>query len=648
VKPNPTLSLYRRDHVEETVAMRLDENSLVHLAGVLTNLYSNKYLAVLREYSTNALDSHVDAGIDRPIEVTLPTEGHRQLIIEDFGVGLSVDDIRRIYSAYGASTKRESDDVTGMLGLGSKSGLTYTNAFTVESVKGGVKVIATVTKDEGGVGSIKILDTFGTDEDNGVRITVPVLSSTDVWMFRNEAERFFSYWRGGVLVDGKEPERVSGFQIDPDVILTDDHQRFIVMGNVPYPVDGYVERGWVAWVEMGAVDFTPSREALHMTDRTKDTIATVEHFVTTTTERVVQQYLAEAKTGWDLALRYREITKNAGYRRNMARHFKQLEVPRDRAVWNLHIDKSGDGSSSQARGFSIFTLIDVVLKGTVVVRDFPYQRVSKVHRQRLALMKPDVRDFLLLPATMDLSTYDGAPWVSWEDVPELPKAEKGSRPKANVNYTTYVDSKQTLIDQNLIDDANEDERDVVYTDDDERAAALSRLVPDCLVVALRSRQVAKFTRLYPSARDIDEVLRERFVEVAAKVTEEDLVHASLESGDARLIESLRGAVALSDTEVTDPEVAELLSLDPNTCSDAVTEVRRWLKVRPGLWVRDWPATARDYIQGGHRRYSYGRNRTAATKDLYQRYPLVPDAHIDAGLAPHLINYINDTYDKYYA
>ena len=53
----------------------LKQENLAHVFGILrSNLYSNKTLAVIREYSTNAYDAHVANGkADVPIEVTLPT-----------------------------------------------------------------------------------------------------------------------------------------------------------------------------------------------------------------------------------------------------------------------------------------------------------------------------------------------------------------------------------------------------------------------------------------------------------------------------------------------------------------------------------------------------------------------------------------------
>lgn len=48
----------------EDVAMSIDQSALAHIMNVLTDLYVDPELAVIREYSTNALDSHI-AGYNR-------------------------------------------------------------------------------------------------------------------------------------------------------------------------------------------------------------------------------------------------------------------------------------------------------------------------------------------------------------------------------------------------------------------------------------------------------------------------------------------------------------------------------------------------------------------------------------------------------
>ena len=158
----------------ERVGMGIDESAMHHIMSVLTDLYSDPELAVIREYSTNALDSHRDAGNPLPIEVTLPTQLAPFFRVRDYGDGLDAEDIRSIYSRYGTSTKRDSDDVVGMLGLGCKSALTYTDQFTLVGTKNGRTVQVSVGRDENGGGSMTIVsDEHTPDAPSGVEVIVP-------------------------------------------------------------------------------------------------------------------------------------------------------------------------------------------------------------------------------------------------------------------------------------------------------------------------------------------------------------------------------------------------------------------------------------------------------------------------------------------
>ena len=109
----------------------ISEKDQAHILQILRDrLYTNKILAVLREYGSNAWDEHRDAGIpDRPIKVALPTRLVPALVIRDYGRGLSESDVLNVYVKYGASTKRESDVAVGMLGIGAKSAFAYADSF---------------------------------------------------------------------------------------------------------------------------------------------------------------------------------------------------------------------------------------------------------------------------------------------------------------------------------------------------------------------------------------------------------------------------------------------------------------------------------------------------------------------------------------
>jgi hypothetical protein len=265
----------------------MDESSIVHLMNIMIDLYEDAEMAVLREYATNALDAHIEVGNKAPIEVHLPNSLSSVLTIVDHGVGLSRQDLRDIYSKYGASTKRDTDEQTGILGLGCKSGLTYADQFTVTAVKDGMRTVAAVARDEDGAGSMQVVEHSTTDEPSGVAITIPAKKYNN---FADKAAKLFRFWpEGSVLVDSRAPKRFEGEHIHTSqsgsiYLLQDtsyDAKSYVIMGNVPYPVDrkelgldlGYSDKQQIAvFVPTGTVEFAPSRESLRMTKTTKATL----------------------------------------------------------------------------------------------------------------------------------------------------------------------------------------------------------------------------------------------------------------------------------------------------------------------------------------------------------------------------------------
>ena len=103
-----------------------------------SGLYANKIKAVIRELSCNAVDSHIAAGkTDTPFDIHLPNSLEPWFSIRDYGIGLNHDQVTNLYTTYFESTKTDSNEFIGALGLGSKSPFSYTENFTVTAIKDG-------------------------------------------------------------------------------------------------------------------------------------------------------------------------------------------------------------------------------------------------------------------------------------------------------------------------------------------------------------------------------------------------------------------------------------------------------------------------------------------------------------------------------
>jgi hypothetical protein len=277
-------------------------SDMVHIFSVLrSKLYSDKVLAVCREYATNACDAHIDAGIpDQPIRITLPNHNDLFFRVRDFGKGLDEEGIREVYCMYGASTKRNSNAFNGQMGFGSKSAFAYTDFWQINSHCNGTKISYSVFLDESGLGEVSELAREPTLE-TGVEIVIPV-DSSDVGDFHSRARDLYRWFRIkpeiiGAQVSIEQPT----ISIDlGDVKIIKDRQSdpMAIMGNVGYPVDiskmlfdqydtkGNVNRlnqqdsEWLRWrcsnlvmhFEIGELQMAASREALEYKDSTTKAI----------------------------------------------------------------------------------------------------------------------------------------------------------------------------------------------------------------------------------------------------------------------------------------------------------------------------------------------------------------------------------------
>jgi hypothetical protein len=210
-----------------------------------SGLYSDKIRAIQRELGCNAYDAHVQAkNTKKPFVIHLPNRLEPFFKIRDFGVGLSHDDIVNVYTTYFESTKTESNDYIGCLGLGSKSPFSYVDSFCIISYYNGEMRVYNAFLNEEETPTIALLSTKKTKEPNGLEVSFPV-KGNDTHLFEQKARDVFTYFKlkpkfEGAKVDIKEVEYVlagSNWKIRKDNYGTAK----AIMGNVAYDLEDFPE-----------------------------------------------------------------------------------------------------------------------------------------------------------------------------------------------------------------------------------------------------------------------------------------------------------------------------------------------------------------------------------------------------------------------
>jgi hypothetical protein len=290
----------------------------------IINPYSCGATAALRELSTNAYDAMLEAGKEKtPFEVSIPTQFKPVLTVKDSGTGISHEKMYELYSVVNKSSKRESKDATGCLGIGRLALLAICNQFTVISSYGGKKRSYIVHQDEDGIPSLSYLEAATVDcNDTGFEVTANI-KNHDINKFNTVAKKVFQHFKVkpklNIDIDFTQETVIEG---DFYTVLNTNHgwsasrKRNIIMGNIAYPLDEYQVRcpnySFDLIVPVGSVMMTPSREGLQYNQKTKDTIREYLDKMKDDIQNKIQPEIEKEKTGWKKMLKSKEFYKVFG------------------------------------------------------------------------------------------------------------------------------------------------------------------------------------------------------------------------------------------------------------------------------------------------------------------------------------------------
>lgn len=316
-------------NVESTGAFKIKASAKAFKI-LSSGLYSDKILAVVRELSCNAYDSHVCAGKPAiPFEVHLPNAAEPWFSVEDFGTGLSKDEIDNVYTTYFESTKTNSNDVIGALGLGSKSPFSYTDSFTVTSIKDGIQCVYAMNLGSNGEPVPRLMLEIETDQANGVKVAMPV-NRYDFTDFMKAAVKVFRTFVVKPVVIGLQDDALVNVIKPQEYIIknemygirtpnaADVGTTIFVQGQVGYRYsdistytrEAHTFRMMDIFFPIGQLDVTASRESVSFDEATKENVTNHVKAIEKRLGQDLVNYTLEAKTLFDAYIRYGELCSN--------------------------------------------------------------------------------------------------------------------------------------------------------------------------------------------------------------------------------------------------------------------------------------------------------------------------------------------------
>lgn len=292
-----------------------------------SNIYSDKILAVVREYGCNALDAHKSVGrADKAFNVHLPNQYEPFFKIRDFGPGLSDENVTVLFTTYFESTKDSSNDFTGCLGLGSKSAFSYVDQFGIISYFEGKRTFYSAYLNADNVPQITMVSVEPTDEETGLEISLAV-KPNDFSAFKEKAGQIFkrfpvapNFTGNSILLDTVEYTLIGK---NYRVIKNNGYRTIkgcVVQGCVQYPID--IEAFNIPLTELqkkvmkhsieldfpiGKLNITASRERLNYDKVTQQNIIDRVDEVVLEITKDVSKKIAKVSSMYEARVLYAEI-----------------------------------------------------------------------------------------------------------------------------------------------------------------------------------------------------------------------------------------------------------------------------------------------------------------------------------------------------
>jgi hypothetical protein len=295
---------------DDALEANIDSKSLPFLFEIMSNgLYSYPIPSIVREITSNCIDAHTEANVDEPVIIEQEFDYEDDVYYIKFidkGIGMSAERIKKIYMNYFSSTKRDTNNLIGGFGLGSKTPLSYQDMFYIKTIHNNLEYDLIYHKGEA---NPQLESNFGwelveeaiqeriynqekeeyelvekmvkvkypkgnyTTKSNGTEIKIEIKDG-DISKFTNAIERqlcYFSnvYFQGFNVANEYKIYEGETFKFKNIVPFTEMH---IVIDTVVYPIDFTKLNKKEILIpvgikfHIGELEVTPNRESLRYTD----------------------------------------------------------------------------------------------------------------------------------------------------------------------------------------------------------------------------------------------------------------------------------------------------------------------------------------------------------------------------------------------
>lgn len=207
----------------EEIDMGIDPAAMAHIIARLTDMYPDPVDATVREIVSNATDAtrKLPPEDRLPILITTPTTFNPMFVVEDRGIGMSLETVRTKYPFYGGTTKQLDFNAIGAYGLGAKSPLAYCSEFNVSTTHEGVTVDLLITRESTG-NKTKIINIRETDQRNGTIVSIPARTN-DRQRFIDALHTYKHYaFDTEIEIDGELNTPDSGFVEFTNIVLEEE------------------------------------------------------------------------------------------------------------------------------------------------------------------------------------------------------------------------------------------------------------------------------------------------------------------------------------------------------------------------------------------------------------------------------------------